>query len=259
LIKDKPEIVLLAGGYGSRLGEYTNTIPKPMIKIGGYPIIIHIINIFNKYGFKNFIICTGYKKEHINRYFKLYQKKNKKVKIYTNDKIQNKNQNNNSISIRIVFTGKNTQTGGRIKRIKKYIKNDYFLMTYADGLSDINLNKLVKFHKKIGKLATVTAIKLRSKFGSLLINSEDKVEKFTEKPVNEEWINGGFFVLKKEIFKFIKDDSEPWEANPLKKICKLGELVAFKHPGFWRSMDTMKDKVELNKMWKSGKAKWKVW
>ncbi len=259
MIKDNPEIVLLAGGYGSRLGEYTNTIPKPMIKIGGYPIIIHIINIFNKYGFKNFIICTGYKKEHINRYFKLYKKKNKKVKIYTNNKIQNKNQNNNSISIRIVFTGKNTQTGGRIKRIKKYIKNDYFLMTYADGLSDINLNKLVKFHKKIGKLATVTAIKLRSKFGSLLINSEDKVEKFTEKPVNEEWINGGFFVLKKEIFKFIKDDSEPWEANPLKKICKLGELVAFKHPGFWRSMDTMKDKVELNKMWKSGKAKWKVW
>lgn len=260
MTKDNPEVVLLAGGYGSRLGEYTHTIPKPMIKIGKYPIIIHIINIFKHYGFKNFIICTGYKHEYVSQYFQIYKKNNKNIKVYSNQKKEKNDRiHNNNISIRIVFTGKNTQTGGRIKRIKKYINNEFFLMTYADGLSNVNIKKLIKFHKKSKKIATVTAIQLKSKFGSLLINNKNKVKKFTEKPINEEWINGGFFVLHKKIFDFIKDDAEPWEAKPLRKICSKGELSAFKHNGFWRAMDTIKDKIELNRMWKAGKAKWKIW
>ena len=226
--------VILAGGLGSRLSEETHKIPKPMIKIGDKPIISHIINHFMKHNFSEVIICSGYKKEVIDNYFK------------------------NEKKIQVVDTGLETQTGARIKNIKKLIgKDENFFMTYGDGLSDINLQKLLRFHKKNNKIATLSAVRPIPRFGHLTIENE-KVIQFKEKDaLSEGWINGGFFVLNSKVFDYISDDQDSiFEKEPLENLSKDGELMAYKHEEFWHPIDTLRDKDYLNEMFNKGKAPW---
>ena len=220
------KVVILAGGLGTRISEYTKTIPKPMIKIKKKPIICHIIDHYKKFGFEEFFIAAGYKSYVIKNYFE--KNKNSKIKI--------------------INTGKNTMTGGRLKRLKKYLKDETFLMTYGDGISNVNLNKLVKYHIKTKKLVTLTAVRPPARFGALKIKN-GKVLYFKEKSkLDESWINGGFFVMEPECLKFIKNDQTYLEREPLENICKKNQLAAFKHPGFWQCMDTKRDKDFLEKV-----------
>ena len=221
------KVVILAGGFGTRISEYTKTIPKPMIPINNIPILIHLINHYRKYNFNEFYIAVGYKSKVIKDYFK-----NKKLK---------------NCEIKIINTGLKTMTGGRLKRLSKYLGKETFLMTYGDGLSDVNLKKLIKFHKKKKKIMTLTAVRPPARFGAIKIKN-DNVKYFKEKSsIDEGWINGGFFVIEPEIFKYIKNDNTYLERNPLEKIASLEELVAFKHYGFWQCMDTLRDKEILEK------------
>tara|TARA_B100000941_G_scaffold204278_1_gene148855 strand:+ start:2496 stop:3197 length:702 start_codon:yes stop_codon:yes gene_type:complete len=231
------KVVILAGGFGTRLAEYTNTIPKPMVKIGDEPILSHIIRIFKSYNFNDFIVAAGYKKEIIIDYYK----NSKEFK-----------------NLKIVDTGEKTMTGGRILRLKSLIKDkENFFMTYGDGLCDVNLNELVKFHMKHKKIATVTAVHPPVRFGELEIN-EEKVIKFEEKSqAKVGWINGGFFILNKKVFDYIKDDNILFEREPLEKLVNNENLMAFKHEGFWKCMDNLRDKIELDKMFKNNQLLWK--
>ncbi len=253
--KNNLKVVILAGGYGTRLGTLTKLKPKPMVDVCGKPIIEHIIQLYLKSGFSNFIICGGYKIEVIKDYFKKKFKKN----ILLNHKNETFIKKNN-FSIRIVNTGKNSLTGGRIKRIRKYVEKDaFFHMTYGDGLSNVNINKLTKFHLKNKKLATVTTVKIQvpqERFGVVYFKNKNTVKEFVEKPdIKEIFINGGFFVLNNKIFKFIKDDFTRWEAKPLEKIAKQKQLAAFKHTGFWKCMDTLRDRKYLEQF-KNKKFPW---
>ena len=227
------KVVILCGGLGSRLAEETKLIPKPMVKIGKIPIVQHIINFYESYGFQDFILATGYKKEFLERYFK----KNKKVKC--------------------IFTGKNTLTGGRLLRLKNYFsKDENFFLTYGDGLSNQNLKNLIKFHRKHKKIATLTAVRPTARFGELKI-LKNKVKKFQEKPqLKDNWINGGFFIFNEKIFNYVSGDKMMLEREPFLKLTKQNELMAFKHYGFWQCMDTMRDKNVLSKLWKEKKAPW---
>lgn len=227
------KVIILCGGLGSRLAEETKIIPKPMVKVGKEPIIQHIINYFQKYDFNEFILATGYKSHILKKYFK----KNKNVKC--------------------VFTGKNTLTGGRILRLKKYFKkNENFLVTYGDGLTNQNLKKLVKFHIKNGKVATLTSVKQPARFGEIKILA-NKVVSFKEKPqLKNNWINGGYFVFNYKLFKYIKGDLEMLERKPFSRLVKNKNLMAFKHYGFWQCMDTMRDKLALEELLKKKKAPW---
>ena len=228
------KVVLLAGGFGTRLSEYTRTIPKPMIDIDGKPILFHIMKFYAKHGFKNFYIALGYKGEMIKKFF------NKKFFDW---------------NINLIETGKNTMTGGRLKRLKKYIGKETFMMTYGDGLSDVNLKNLLKFHKKNKKLVTLTAVRPPARFGALKLNGQ-RVSYFKEKAkLDEGWINGGFFVMEPEFFKFIKNDNTYLEREPLETATKKKQLAAFKHEGFWQCMDTKRDKDKLNKILNSKKNK----
>ena len=231
------KVVILAGGKGSRISYYTEKIPKPMIKIGNIPMLTHIMRIFKYYGFDDFLIATGYRGEMIKRY-------------YRNSKEFHK--------IKIVDTGKYSNTGGRLLKLKKILKNEnFFFMTYGDGVANLNLIKLINFHNKHKKIATVTAVRPPARFGELKLRG-NKILKFEEKPqVSENWINGGFFVFNSKIFDFIKDDKTMLEREPLEKLAKIGELVAFKHSGFWQCMDTIRDKNLLNKLWTEKKAPWR--
>ena len=233
------KVVILAGGYGTRLAEETKIKPKPLVKIGNKPIIWHIIKIYSYYGIKNFIICLGYKGSLIKKELnKLNAKKEWNFKY--------------------VDTGLKTMTGGRVKRIKNYVKDDkIFCLSYGDGLSDVNINNLIKFHQSKKKLATLTAVKYKNPKGILLIDKKSKIKTIKEKPI--EFINGGFFVLSTKIFKFIKNDESVFETNCLPKLANKKELLAYKHNGFWACMDTMREKKELNKIWKSKTKAWKVW
>ncbi len=228
------KVVILAGGLGTRLSEYTKLIPKPMVKIGGKPIILRIINLYKKYGFKEFYIALGYKGNVIRNFFK------KKVK---------------DVKINLIETGKNTMTGGRLKRLKKYLKNETFLMTYGDGVSDINIKKLINFHKKNKSVMTLTAVRPPARFGSIKIRG-DYVYYFKEKSsVDEGWINGGFFVIEPKIFKYIKNDKTHLEREPFEKLAKKKSIKAFKYKGFWQCMDTKRDKDLLDKIIKKKKFK----
>ena len=231
------KVVILAGGFGTRLAEYTNTIPKPMVKIGDEPILSHIIRIFKSYNFNDFIVAAGYKKEIIIDYYK----NSKEFK-----------------NLKIVDTGEKTMTGGRILRLKSLIKDkENFFMTYGDGLCDVNLNELVKFHMKHKKIATVTAVHPPVRFGELEIN-EEKVIKFEEKSqAKVGWIDGGFFILNTKVFDYIKDDNILFEREPLEKLVNNENLMAFKHEGFWKCMDNLRDKIELDKMFKNNQLLWK--
>ena len=228
------KVVLLAGGFGTRLSEYTRTIPKPMIDIDGKPILFHIMKFYAKHGFKNFYIALGYKGEIIKKFF------NRKFFDW---------------NINLIETGKNTMTGGRLKRLKKYIGKETFMMTYGDGLSNVNLKKLLKFHKKNKKLVTLTAVRPTARFGALKLKGHH-VSYFKEKSrLDEGWINGGFFVMQPEFFEFIKNDSTYLEREPLENVTKKKQLAAFKHDGFWQCMDTKRDKDKLDKILKSKKVK----
>ena len=228
------KVILLAGGFGTRLPEYTKTIPKPMISVAGKPMLLHIMKLYAKYGFKDFYIAMGYKGEIIKKFF------NKKFFDW---------------NINFVETGKNTMTGGRLKRLKKYIGKETFMMTYGDGLSNINLKKLLKFHKKNKKLVTLTAVRPPARFGAIKLKGR-YVNYFKEKSrLDEGWINGGFFVMEPEFLKLIKNDNTYLEREPLEKVTKKRQLAAFRHEGFWQCMDTKRDKDKLNKIFNSKKIK----
>ena len=228
------KVVILAGGFGTRLAEETHQLPKPMIKIGEDPIISHIIKHFRKFNFDKVVICAGYKKDNIEKYFL------------------------NEQNIQVVDTGLNTQTAARIKKIKEFINDDEnFFMTYGDGLSNVNINELLSFHKKNNKIATLTAVRPIPRFGHITLK-DDKVIKFKEKDfLSEGWINGGFFVLNKKVFNYINDKEDCiFEREPLENLSKDGELMAFKHEGFWHPIDTLRDKNFLNDLFKNGNAPW---
>ena len=228
------KVVLLAGGFGTRLSEYTKTIPKPMIEVGGQPMLVHIMKQYAKYGFKDFYIALGYKGETIKKFF------NKKFFDW---------------NINLIETGKNTMTGGRLKRLKKYVGKTTFMMTYGDGLSNVNLGKLLKFHKKSRKLVTLTAVRPPARFGALKLKGNN-VSYFKEKSkLDEGWINGGFFVMEPEFLKLIKNDNTYLEREPLEVVTSKKQLAAFKHEGFWQCMDTKRDKDNLNKILKRKKIK----
>ena len=226
--------VILCGGYGTRLSEETTIKPKPMVKIGKKPILEHIMDIYEYYGYNQFILALGYKSEYIKKFYK-----NKK-------------------NINLVYTGKDTKTGGRLLRLKHYLKNEKtFMLTYGDGVANINIKKAIRFHNNHGKIATITAVRPPVRFGELKIN-RNKVKSFKEKPqVSQGWINGGFFIFNNEILNFIKNDQTMLERKPLEKLTRAGQLMAFEHKGFWKCMDTMRDKILLNRLWKEGDALWK--
>lgn len=234
------KVFILAGGLGTRISEYTESIPKPMIKIGKYPILIHIINIYVKFGIQNFYILTGYKSFVVKRYFKNFKKFGEGFKF----KIKNKN-----IIITLVDTGKNTMTGGRLKKVSKYLNNkETFLFTYGDGVANINIKKLVNFHSASKSIITVTAVRPPARFGEILIKNK-RVSSFKEKPqVREGWINGGFFVANKSFLKLIEGSKSILEKKPLEKAAKLKKFAAYKHHSFWKCMDTKRDKDELEKL-----------
>lgn len=256
------KVVILAGGRGTRISEETEVLPKPMVEIGSKPMLWHIMKIYSSYGFNEFIICLGYKgylaKEYFSHYFM-------HINDITIDLSKNETKIHTTASepwkITLVDTGLNTMTGGRLKKVQKYVGNETFLLTYGDGLSDVDIKKLINFHKKDSNLATLTAIQNAGRFGVLDLDSKAKVTSFLEKPKSEGgWINGGFFVLEPDIFNFIPDgDTAVWEREPLETLAKNGKLSAYKHDGFWGSMDTLRDKIELERIWQSGKAPWKVW
>ncbi len=254
--------VILAGGLGTRLSEETDIKPKPMVEIGGKPILWHIMKIYSSYGIKDFIICTGYKSYLIKEYFYHYFIHQTDLTVdLENNSITYHQSNAEPWKVTVVDTGVNTMTGGRIKRIQKYIENSRFLLTYGDGVSNIDLNELISYHESKKSFVTLTAVQPSGKFGALDLDSSGFVKSFQEKPKGDgSWVNGGFFVLEPEIFDYInKGDSTVWEAEPLTKLSSEGRLSAYKHHGFWKPMDTLKDKMDLESLWNSGSAPWKVW
>ncbi len=254
--------VILCGGFGTRLSEETDLKPKPMIEIGGKPILWHIMKIYSAHGINDFIICCGYKghiiKEYFNNYFMYhsditFNMKENKMKVH-----QNKSE---PWKVTLVDTGINTMTGGRLKRVKEFVKDqEAFCLTYGDGVGDIDIKKLIKFHKQHGKQATLTAVQPPGRFGSLKLSSDNCVYNFLEKPEGDgSWVNGGFFVLNPAVIDRIKDDQSSWEKEPLSNLAKDKQIYAYKHDGFWQPMDTLRDKIRLKELWSSGKAPWKTW
>ena len=254
------KVVILAGGVGTRLSEETVVKPKPMVEIGGLPILWHIMKIYSHYGFNEFVICLGYKGYIIKEWFANYflHQSDVTINLRTNRMEVHSTKSEDWI-VTLVDTGINTQTGGRLKRVGKYLGDGTFMLTYGDGLADVNISDLVKFHKSHGKAATITAVQPPGRFGALDLSGET-VKKFLEKPKGDgAWINGGFFVLEPEVLDYIKGDRTPWEHQPLERLASEGKLMAYKHTGFWKPMDKLKDKMDLDDIWNSGKAPWKVW
>lgn len=256
------KVVILAGGFGTRISEESHLKPKPMLEIGERPILWHIMKEYSKYGFNEFIICLGYKGYVIKEYFADYYLHTSDVTFdIANNEMTVHNNYAEPWKVTLVDTGLNTMTGGRIKRIQKYIGNEPFMLTYGDGVSDIDINELVKFHNSHNKIATITAVNAGQRFGVLVIDDNKNIKKFREKKdVDGSWINGGYMVLNPEIFDYIKDgDSTVFEQQPLEQLARDGELMAYKHNGFWKCMDTLRDKIQLEELWNSGQAPWKVW
>jgi glucose-1-phosphate cytidylyltransferase len=257
------KVVILAGGLGTRLMEETESRPKPMVEIGGKPIIWHIMKIYESHGFNDFIICLGYKSQFIKEYFYNYFLHNSDFTInLKNNQIQIHSSNSVNFNVTLVDTGLNTNTAGRIKRIQKYINNETFMLTYGDGVSDIDINKLIDFHKSHGKLATLSSIQMPGRFGNINMTDEGKIEHFVEKPEDDGmWINGGFFVLEPGIFDYLIGDVDhiQWEKGPLVEIAKQKQLFAYKHSGFWKCMDALRDRIELESLWHNENAPWKIW
>jgi len=231
--------VILAGGLGTRIAEETQYIPKPMIEIGGMPMLWHIMKIYSSYGINDFIICCGYRAEVIKEYFNSFD--------------------SGKWTVQLVDTGLNTMTGGRLKKIQEYVDDETFCFTYGDGLANVSITELINFHKKNKTIATVTAVQPPARFGALELN-QDKVVSFTEKPPGDgNWINGGYFVLEPSVFEYLNDDSTVWEKEPVENLARDDQLSAYRHSGFWQPLDTLREKNKLEKLWSSGQAPWKVW
>ncbi len=255
------KVLILAGGFGTRISEETDLIPKPMVLIGGKPILWHIMKIYSKYGFNDFIVLLGYKGHYIKEYFSNYFIHQSDVTIdMRNGKIEVLNNLSEPWKVTLLDTGHESMTGGRIKRAKECIGNETFMLSYGDGLSAVNIDELYEFHKiHKSEIATMTAIQPEGRFGALEIDS-NTIKKFIEKPIGDgNWINGGYFVCEPEVLNYIKNDLAIFEKDPLEKLAEDGQLAAFKHNGFWKCMDTLRDKVILNNMWDSNNAPWKVW
>ena len=256
------KVVILAGGFGTRIGEESVVRPKPMIEIGEKPILWHIMKIYSYYGFDEFIICVGYKGYQIKEYFANYFLHESDVTFDFDggEKRAIHSHTAEPWKVTLLDTGIETQTGGRIRRIRNYLGNERFMLTYGDGVADIDLKKLLDFHQSHGKLATVTAVRPLGRFGALRINKDARVERFQEKTEgNNSWINGGFFVLEPGVLDYIEGDQMPFEDEPVRKLAKESQLMAYEHNGFWQPMDTMREKNMLDELWRSGKAPWKVW
>ncbi len=255
------KIVILAGGLGTRLSEETLLRPKPMVEIGGMPILWHIMKIYSSHGFNDFIICLGYKGYLVKEYFTNYFLHKSDVTInLENNSVEVHDSQAEPWKITLVDTGINSMTGGRIKRIQKHINNETFMLTYGDGVGNIDIKELLEFHKKNKKNCTVTAVQPSGRFGALNIDSDNSVFDFMEKPKGDgSWVNGGFFVCEPQIFDYIDGDSTIWERQPMEKIADDGQMVAYKHEGFWKPMDTLRDKQELENLWGSDNAPWKTW
>jgi len=257
------KVVIFAGGLGTRLAEETEIRPKPMVEIGGKPILWHIMKTYGHYGFNEFIICLGYKGFFIKEYFMDYYMHNSDMTIeLQSNKVNIHYTQTESFKVTLVDTGLHTKTAGRLQRIKSYVGNESFMLTYGDGVCDIDISKLVKFHQEHGKIATVSAIQPEARFGGMELGNESEVRIFKEKPAGDgQWINGGYFVLSPGVFDYLGSnaDNTMWEDGPLESLSKKGELVAYKHKGFWKCMDAMRDKIELETLWNTDKAKWKVW
>lgn len=255
--------VILAGGLGTRISEETTIRPKPMIEIGGKPIIWHIMKIYEHYGHNDFIVCCGYKGHIIKEYFLNYFLYNSDITVEVDkNKLDVLFSNTESFKVTLVDTGINTNTAGRIKKIRKYLGDETFMLTYGDGVCNVDINALINFHKQHGKYATLTSIRLPGRFGTVKTNDNNQVIDFKEKQEGEDmWINGGFFVLEPKIFDYLEGDMEnvQWEKKPLGAIADDGQVVAYKHDGFWKCMDAMRDKIEMEELWESEKAQWKVW
>lgn len=256
------KVVLLAGGFGTRISEESHLKPKPMIEIGGQPILWHIMKSYSHYGFNEFIICAGYKQHVIKEYFADYYLHRSDVTFdfTASNELTIHNNVAEPWKVTIVDTGLNTMTGGRIKRVKDYIGNEPFLLTYGDGVCDINIQELVKFHKAHGKLATLTAIQPGGRFGTLEFSKDNRVSRFAEKRKEDGgWINGGYMVLEPEVLNYIEDDTTILERKPLEELSRQEELCAYKYNGFWQCMDTLRDKTYLEELINNNEAPWKVW
>ena len=254
--------VILAGGFGTRLSEETIKIPKPMIEIGGKPILWHILKIYSTHGVNDFVICCGYKGYLIKEYFKNYYLHQSDVTFQIQNNTMEVHKNNTeSWRVTLVDTGEHTMTGGRLKKVKEHIKDEEaFCFTYGDGLADINISALIKFHQDHGKKATLTATIPPGRYGALKIGSKDIVKNFKEKPDGDgSWISGGFFVLSPSVIDLIKDEQTSWEHEPLITLAEKNQLFAYKHKGFWQPMDTLREKILLNDLWNEGRAPWKKW
>jgi glucose-1-phosphate cytidylyltransferase len=255
--------VIFAGGLGTRISEETDARPKPMVEIGGKPILWHIMKIYSHFGFNEFIICLGYKGYVIKEYFMHYFLHNSDITIELgSNKVEIHDTTTEAFKVTLVETGLDTKTAGRLKQIQKYVGNEDFMLTYGDGVCDVNLKDLVAFHKRHNKIATVTSVQLDARFGGMDVGSNGEVLSFREKAKDEsKWINGGFFVLKPEVFNYLQGDvsNMMWEDEPLESLSKDNHLVAFRHHGFWKCMDALRDKIELEDLWKNNEARWKVW
>ena len=256
------KVVILAGGLGTRLSEETRLVPKPMVEIGGKPILWHIMKIYSHYGFNDFVILTGYKSHIIKDYFVHYYQQYSDITVdMLNNSVEIHRMQTEPWKVTMLYTGQDTMTGGRILRAKDYIGNERFMLTYGDGVSDVDINKLIECHEKSNKLVTMTAVQLQGRFGALVIKDGNMITSFMEKPKGEEsWINGGFFVCEPKVFDYIKEgDSTIFERTPLETLAGENQLNAYKHSGFWRPMDTLKDKNDLTEMWQNDRAPWAVW
>lgn len=255
------KVVILAGGLGTRISEESHLKPKPMIGIGDRPILWHIMKIYSHYGFNDFIICLGYKQYIVKEFFAGYYMHTSDVTFdLKNNEMTVQKNTSEPWRVTLVDTGLNTMTGGRIKRVQEYIGNEPFMLTYGDGVADIDIDKLLKFHKSHGKIGTLTAINIDQRFGVLDIAENGNISAFREKKASDKSvINGGFMVMNPEIFDYIDGDDTVFEKSPLEEIAKQGQLMAYSHNGFWQCMDTQRDKQLLEKLWESGNAPWKLW
>lgn len=252
--------VIFAGGLGTRLSEETHLKPKPMIEIGGKPIIWHIMKIYSAHGINEFIICLGYKGYAFKEFFNNYYLHSSNVTFdFSNNHICHHEQRAEPWKVTLVDTGVETMTGGRLKRVRPYLDDDDFCLTYGDGVADVNITELIEYHKKHNKLATMTAVQPPGRYGNLMFDGS-LVDSFKEKPRGDGgWINGGFFVVNPKVIDFVIDDSTIWEQEPLDALTKNKELMAYKHKGFWQCMDTVRDKIKLEEYWQANAAPWKVW
>lgn len=257
------KVLILAGGLGTRLGEEARLIPKPMVQVGGHPILWHIMKIYSHYGFRDFVILTGYLSHVIKNFFVTYYERYSDLTVdMERSTVELHKMRTEPWKVSMLYTGENTMTGGRIAQARQYIGNEPFMLTYGDGVSNVDINALLNFHKQSGSLCTLTAVQVMGRFGALTINTQNKVLHFKEKPVDDaSWINGGFFVCEPAVFDYIgsRNNDVIFEREPLEKLAKDGQLSVYKHRGFWQCMDTQRDKTVLNDMWRQGNAPWAIW